>query len=185
VDNAVKEDRALLNGAQKLLGVLITVGEAVAYVVSGMYGDVKDLGAGNAILIITQLFFAGIIVICLDELLQKGCVPCFLPPSHLQPTLRRLHTEFQGPSSGPRRIDRISQHPFSDPADWFHSSTHAFYTRCPPHHPPLSLVFSLPNPADAERRGSLQLRAGLRYLAVHRHQHLREHHLEGLLPHDY
>jgi preprotein translocase subunit SecY len=37
-----------------------------------MYGDVRDLGAGNAILIIVQLFFAGIIVICLDELLQKG-----------------------------------------------------------------------------------------------------------------
>lgn len=59
-------------GAQKLLGVLITIGEAVAYVLSGMYGDVRDLGAGNAILIIVQLFFAGIIVICLDELLQKG-----------------------------------------------------------------------------------------------------------------
>merc|ERR1712139_481690 len=44
----------------------------VAYVVSGMYGDVKDLGAGNAILIIMQLFFAGVIVIVLDELLQKG-----------------------------------------------------------------------------------------------------------------
>jgi len=41
-------------------------------VLSGMYGDVKDLGAGNAILIIAQLFFAGIIVIILDELLQKG-----------------------------------------------------------------------------------------------------------------
>ena len=60
------------NGAQKLLGVMITIGEAVAYVLSGMYGDVRDLGAGNAILIIVQLFFAGIIVICLDELLQKG-----------------------------------------------------------------------------------------------------------------
>eukprot|EP00850_Spirogloea_muscicola_P020295 SM000212S06888 [mRNA] locus=s212:16715:19529:- [translate_table: standard] len=72
VDNSVKEDRALLNGAQKLLGVMITIGEAVAYVLSGMYGDVRDLGAGNAILIIIQLFFAGIIVICLDELLQKG-----------------------------------------------------------------------------------------------------------------
>merc|ERR1711998_238022 len=72
VDHGVKEDRALLNGAQKLLGVLITIGEAVAYVVSGMYGDVRELGAGNAILIIVQLFFAGIIVICLDELLQKG-----------------------------------------------------------------------------------------------------------------
>jgi len=37
-----------------------------------MYGPVGQLGVGNAILIILQLFFAGIIVICLDELLQKG-----------------------------------------------------------------------------------------------------------------
>ncbi|EPS70408.1 sec61 transport protein [Genlisea aurea] len=72
VDNNVREDRALLNGAQKLLGILIAVGEAVAYVLSGMYGSVGQLGAGNAILIILQLCFAGIIVICLDELLQKG-----------------------------------------------------------------------------------------------------------------
>lgn len=60
------------NGAQKLLGILIAIGEAVAYVLSGMYGPVGQLGVGNAILIILQLFFAGIIVICLDELLQKG-----------------------------------------------------------------------------------------------------------------
>merc|ERR1719171_2173053 len=39
---------------------------------SGMYGSVRELGAGNAILIIMELFFAGIIVILLDELLQKG-----------------------------------------------------------------------------------------------------------------
>ncbi|XP_022717334.1 protein transport protein Sec61 subunit alpha-like isoform X2 [Durio zibethinus] len=72
VDNNVREDRALLNGAQKLLGILIAIGEAVAYVLSGMYGSVGQLGVGNAILIILQLCFAGIIVICLDELLQKG-----------------------------------------------------------------------------------------------------------------
>ena len=72
VDQGLKEDRALFQGAQKLFGILITVGEAVAYVISGMYGDVRELGAGNAILIILQLFVAGIIVIILDELLQKG-----------------------------------------------------------------------------------------------------------------
>jgi len=44
----------------------------VAYVMSGMYGDVKDLGAGTATLIILQLVMAGIIVLVLDELLQKG-----------------------------------------------------------------------------------------------------------------
>jgi len=71
VDQSLREDRALFGGAQKLFGILITIGEAVAYVVSGMYGDIHELGAGNAILIIIQLFFAGVIVIILDELLQK------------------------------------------------------------------------------------------------------------------
>eukprot|EP00428_Durinskia_dybowskii_P074187 CAMPEP_0170390334 /NCGR_PEP_ID=MMETSP0117_2-20130122/19091_1 /TAXON_ID=400756 /ORGANISM="Durinskia baltica, Strain CSIRO CS-38" /LENGTH=461 /DNA_ID=CAMNT_0010646373 /DNA_START=172 /DNA_END=1557 /DNA_ORIENTATION=+ len=72
VNQSLKEDRALFAGAQKLFGILITVGEAIAYVVSGMYGDLNTLGAGNAILIILQLFAAGMVVIILDELLQKG-----------------------------------------------------------------------------------------------------------------
>ncbi|KAL7560020.1 hypothetical protein ACA910_013511 [Epithemia clementina (nom. ined.)] len=72
VDQNVKEDRALFQGAQKLFGILITIGEAIAYVVSGMYGDLSSIGAGNAILIITQLFCAGLIVLTLDEMLAKG-----------------------------------------------------------------------------------------------------------------
>lgn len=72
VDQNVREDRALFQGAQKLFGMIITIGQAVAYVLSGMYGDINELGAGNAILIIIQLFFAGIIVLILDELLAKG-----------------------------------------------------------------------------------------------------------------
>merc|ERR1719464_2652962 len=39
---------------------------------SGMYGDPRALGFGNCTLIIAQLFFAGLIAILLDELLQKG-----------------------------------------------------------------------------------------------------------------
>jgi len=42
-------------------------GKAVAYVVSGMHGDVKDLGTGNAILIIMHLSVAGFIVIILSQ----------------------------------------------------------------------------------------------------------------------
>jgi protein transport protein SEC61 subunit alpha len=72
VNQSVKEDRALFAAAQKLFGILITVGEAIAYVLSGMYGDIHTLGAGNAILIILQLVAAGLVVIILDELLQKG-----------------------------------------------------------------------------------------------------------------
>merc|ERR1712099_198264 len=52
--------------------MIITMGEAVAYTMSGMYGDLRELGGSNAILIIVQLFFAGVIVILIDELMQKG-----------------------------------------------------------------------------------------------------------------
>lgn len=34
------------------MGIIIALGEAFAYVWSGMYGDLDKLGAGNAILII-------------------------------------------------------------------------------------------------------------------------------------
>lgn len=71
-NSSVKEDRALFSAAQKLLGILITVGEAIAYVLSGMYGDLATLGTGNAVLIILQLVAAGFVVLILDELLQKG-----------------------------------------------------------------------------------------------------------------
>jgi len=54
------------------LGIAIAMFEAFAYVWSGMYGSLDELGAGNAILLIIQLTFAGVIVLLLDELLQKG-----------------------------------------------------------------------------------------------------------------
>ena len=44
----------------------------MAYVMSGMYGDVSELGSGNAVLLVVQLVMGGITVICLDELLEKG-----------------------------------------------------------------------------------------------------------------
>ena len=72
VDSSVKEDRLLMDGASKLVAILITLGQSVAYVVSGMYGSIGDLGLVNAMLIISQLCFASIIVMCLDELLSKG-----------------------------------------------------------------------------------------------------------------
>ncbi len=72
VNMSSKEDRELFEGAQKLFGLIITFGEALAYLLSGMYGEVSDLGALNAFLILFQLVTAGVIVILLDELLQKG-----------------------------------------------------------------------------------------------------------------
>jgi len=72
VNQSIKEERRLFQGAQKLFGILITIGEAVAYVAAGMYGNLETLGAGNAILIILQLFSAGMIVLTLDEMLSAG-----------------------------------------------------------------------------------------------------------------
>ena len=72
VDKKQKEDKELFDGATKLFGFIITIGEAVAYVLSGMYGDLSNLGALNAYLIIIQLCFAGVIVLLLDEIMQKG-----------------------------------------------------------------------------------------------------------------
>ncbi|KAK0422082.1 hypothetical protein QR680_007353 [Steinernema hermaphroditum] len=66
------KERALFNGAQKLFGMLITIGQAVVYVSSGMYGNPSEIGAGICLLIVIQLVFAGLIVLLLDELLQKG-----------------------------------------------------------------------------------------------------------------
>ena len=72
VNMGSKADRELFQAAQKLFGIIITVGEALAYLLSGMYGPVGELGYVNSVLIIMQLSTAGIIVILLDELLQKG-----------------------------------------------------------------------------------------------------------------
>ena len=71
VNQSIRSDRELYAAAQKVFGIVITLGEAIAYVVAGMYGDINDIGAINAILIITQLFVSGILVILLDELLSK------------------------------------------------------------------------------------------------------------------
>lgn len=67
-----KEERELFQQAQKLAGILVTLGESIAYVSSGVYGSFSELGIINSVLIVSQLFFAGILVLLLDELLQKG-----------------------------------------------------------------------------------------------------------------
>ena len=50
----------------------MSFGSALVYVASGMYGQPSDLGAGICVLLVVQLMVAGLVVILLDELLQKG-----------------------------------------------------------------------------------------------------------------
>ena len=50
----------------------MSFGQALVYVLTGLYGQPSDLGAGICVLLVVQLVVAGMIVILLDELLQKG-----------------------------------------------------------------------------------------------------------------
>jgi protein transport protein SEC61 subunit alpha len=72
----VKEDRLLYMAAQKVVGLLVTIGVATVSVMSGMYGDLSAIGVGNAMLIVAQLFLAGLVLLMLDELLQRGYGLC-------------------------------------------------------------------------------------------------------------
>lgn len=72
VDQKNKEEKELLNSVQKLLAFGIAFFEAVAYVFSGMYGDLETIGAFKAVLIIIQLVIASVIVNMLDEILSNG-----------------------------------------------------------------------------------------------------------------
>ncbi|MCJ1328466.1 translocon subunit [Thelotrema lepadinum] len=68
----LKSDRELYQTAQKLFAIIISFGQALVFVLTGLYGQPSDLGAGICILLVVQLVVAGLIVILLDELLQKG-----------------------------------------------------------------------------------------------------------------
>ena len=88
VDFSLKDDRALFGGAQKresrnstilsivltlvVFALIISLGQATVYVLTGLYGSPSSLGPGVCLLLILQLVSASLIVILLDELLTKG-----------------------------------------------------------------------------------------------------------------
>lgn len=55
-----------------VFALIISLGQATVYVLTGMYGQPSELGAGVCLLLVVQLVVAALIVILLDELLQKG-----------------------------------------------------------------------------------------------------------------
>lgn len=71
-DLRTEQDNKLFEASQKLLAMILAFGEAFAYVWSGAYGNLEQVGLVNATLIILQLTASGFIVILLDEMLQKG-----------------------------------------------------------------------------------------------------------------
>jgi len=69
VDFGDPEDRALFTGGQKVIAMFMTAFQAIAYIMGQAYGE---LDPTNAVLVFFQLFIAGVIVILMDELVQKG-----------------------------------------------------------------------------------------------------------------
>ena len=69
VDFSNPEERALFTSASKFLSIIMTIFNASAYIVGGAYGTVQ---ASTAVLIFAQLIAVGILVMLMDELVQKG-----------------------------------------------------------------------------------------------------------------
>ncbi len=68
-DMGESEDRSLFTVASKVFSIALTGVQAGAYLLSGMYGK---LGFQVVIVIFFQLLAAGLVVMLLDELIQKG-----------------------------------------------------------------------------------------------------------------
>jgi preprotein translocase SecY subunit len=69
VDFQNPDDRALFTSATKLLTIIVIVVESSAYLIGGLFGSISPPGA---IAIFFELLGASIIVMLLDELVQKG-----------------------------------------------------------------------------------------------------------------
>jgi preprotein translocase SecY subunit len=69
-DMSNSEDRGLFTSASKVFSIVLTGIQAGAYILSGMYGP--SLAGPTILVIFIQLIAAGIIVMLMDELVQKG-----------------------------------------------------------------------------------------------------------------
>ena len=71
-----------------VFALIISLGQATIDVLTGLYGQPKDLSIGVCLLLSIQLIVAALIIILLDELLQKGygLDSCSLPPTFVNPS---------------------------------------------------------------------------------------------------
>ena len=69
LDMSDSADRAIFGSATKLLTFIVIVGESLAYIYGGALGV---LGQTQALVVFVQLFVASVLVLLLDELIQKG-----------------------------------------------------------------------------------------------------------------
>jgi preprotein translocase SecY subunit len=69
LDMSDSADRAIFGSATKFLTLIVIVGESLAYIYGGALGV---LGQSQALVVFVQLVIASLIVLLLDELIQKG-----------------------------------------------------------------------------------------------------------------
>ena len=69
-DMSNSEDRGLFTSASKVFTIVLTAIQAGAYILSGMYGP--SLAGPTILVIFIQLIITGLIVMLMDELVQKG-----------------------------------------------------------------------------------------------------------------
>ena len=69
-DMSNSEDRGLFTSASKVFTIVLTGIQAGAYILSGMYGT--SLAGPTILIIFVQLIITGVIVMLMDELVQKG-----------------------------------------------------------------------------------------------------------------
>jgi preprotein translocase SecY subunit len=69
LDMSDSADRAIFGSATKLLTIIVIVGESLAYIYGGALGV---LGQSQALVVFVQLVIASLLVLLLDELIQKG-----------------------------------------------------------------------------------------------------------------
>ncbi len=68
-DRSNPEDRGLFTTASKVFSFIMVIVQASLYIISGAFGNVTTT---TAILLFTQLLAAGLVIMMLDELVQKG-----------------------------------------------------------------------------------------------------------------
>jgi preprotein translocase SecY subunit len=69
-DMSNSEDRGLFTSASKVFTIILTAIQAGAYILSGMYGT--NLAGPTILVIFLQLIITGVVVMLMDELVQKG-----------------------------------------------------------------------------------------------------------------
>jgi len=100
------DDRSLFTGASKVLSMVMTGAQASAYLIGGLFGN---LDMRQSVIIFLQLLAAGIVLMLLDEMIQKGWgigsgISLFIMAGVAQSILWSSFAMVPAPGSDPPRV---------------------------------------------------------------------------------